>query len=125
MQFFCYLGAISCCGLYFFDGSNVEFGVLVFVLAAIGYSGSLVFYNSYLPEIAAEEDRDRISARGYSLGYVGSVLLQIVGFALVLTLPSAGLATRITFLLVGIWWIGICPVCFPGIAHSNRFPMTG
>ncbi|RYY19961.1 MAG: MFS transporter [Chitinophagaceae bacterium] len=112
MQFFCYMGAVSCCGLYFFDGSNVEFGVLVFVLAAIGYSGSLVFYNSYLPEIAAEEDRDRISARGYSLGYVGSVLLQIVGFALVLTLPSAGQATRITFLLVGIWWIGFAQLAF-------------
>jgi UMF1 family MFS transporter len=112
MQFFCYLGALSCSGLYFFDGSNVEFGVLVFVLAAIGYSGSLVFYNSYLPEIAAEEDRDRISARGYSLGYVGSVLLQIVGFGLVLTLPSAGQATRITFLLVGIWWIGFAQFAF-------------
>ena len=112
MQFFCYLGALSCCGLYFFDGSNVEFGVLVFILAAIGYSGSLVFYNSYLPEIAAEVDRDRVSARGYSLGYVGSVLLQIIGFGLVLTLPSAGLATRITFLLVGIWWIGFAQLTF-------------
>jgi MFS transporter, UMF1 family len=112
MQFFCYMGAISCSCLYFFDGSNVEVGVLFFVLAAIGYSGSLVFYNSYLPEIAAEKDRDRVSARGYSLGYIGSVLLQIIGFALVLTLPSAGEATRITFLLVGVWWIVFAQFAF-------------
>jgi UMF1 family MFS transporter len=105
MQFFCYLGAISCSCLYFFNGANVTTGILVFVLAAIGYSGSLVFYNSYLPEIAAEKDRDRISARGYSLGYVGSVILQIVGFVLVLTMSSDAEASRITFLLVGIWWI--------------------
>ena len=112
MQFFCYLGAISCSALYFFNGSNVELGVLFFVLAAIGYSGSLVFYNSYLPEIAAEQDRDRVSARGYSLGYVGSVLLQIIGFTLVLTMPSAAEASRITFLLVGIWWIVFAQFAF-------------
>jgi UMF1 family MFS transporter len=130
MQFFCYLGALSCAALYFFSGSNVEFGVLFFVLAAIGYSGSLVFYNSYLPEIAAEEDRDRISAKGYSLGYVGSVLLQLIGFALVLTMPSAGEATRITFLLVGIWWIVFAQFTFrvlpkqvvpPGLKKGNIF----
>ena len=119
MQFFCYLGALCCSSLYFFTGGNVGFGVSFLVLAAIGYSGSLVFYNSYLPEIAAEKDRDRISARGYSLGYVGSVLLQIVGFALVLTLPSAGQATRITFLLVGIWWIVFAQFTFRVLPRQN------
>lgn len=112
MQFFCYMGAIGCSALYFFKGANVEFGVLFFMLAAIGYCGSLVFYNSYLPEIAAEQDRDRISARGYSFGYVGSVLLQIIGFVLVIVLPSAGLASRITFLLTGFWWLGFAQITF-------------
>jgi UMF1 family MFS transporter len=112
MQFFCYMGALGCSALYFFDGANVEFGVFFFILAAIGYCGSLVFYNSYLPEIAAEKDRDRISARGYSFGYVGSVLLQIIGFVLVIVLPSAGLASRITFLLTGIWWLGFAQITF-------------
>lgn len=112
MQFFCYMGAIGCSALYFFNGANVEFGVGFFMLAAIGYCGSLVFYNSYLPEIAAEQDRDRISARGYSYGYVGSVLLQIIGFVLVIVLPSAGLASRITFLLTGLWWLGFAQITF-------------
>ena len=112
MQFFCYIGALGCSALYFFNGANVEFGVLFFMLAAIGYCGSLVFYNSYLPEIAAEQDRDRISARGYSFGYIGSVLLQIIGFVLVIVLPSAGLASRITFLLTGFWWLGFAQITF-------------
>jgi UMF1 family MFS transporter len=112
MQFFCYMGAIGCSALYFFKGANVEFGVFFFMLAAIGYCGSLVFYNSYLPEIAAEADRDRISARGYSFGYIGSVILQIIGFVLVLVLPSAGLASRLTFLLTGIWWLGFAQITF-------------
>ena len=79
------------------------------MLAAYGFYGSLVFYNSYLPEIAAEKDRDRISARGFSFGYIGSVIMQLVGFALVFFwdkipfLKSEGDAVRLTFLLVGFW----------------------
>ncbi|MBO9561923.1 MAG: MFS transporter [Niastella sp.] len=126
MQFFCYIGALGCSALYFFKGENVLWGVSFFMLAAIGYCGSLVFYNSYLPEIAAEEDRDRISARGYSYGYIGSVLLQLIGFALVLILPSAGEATRITFLLTGLWWFGfaqltfrVLPVSTPAAQKNN------
>jgi MFS transporter, UMF1 family len=112
LQFFCYVGAIGCSLLFFFKGSNVEFGVFFFMLAAIGYSGSLVFYNSYLPEIADEADRDRISARGFSFGYIGSVLLQMIGFALVVLMTDASLASRITFLLVGIWWLGFAQITF-------------
>ena len=84
MQFFCYMGAIACSCLYFFNSDNFSFGVICMMLAAIGFYGSLVFYNSYLPEIAALKDRDRISARGFSFGYVGSVIMQLCGFALVL-----------------------------------------
>lgn len=112
MRFFCYMGALGCSGLYLFRGENLSVGIICFILAAMGYVGSLVFYNAYLPEIAAPEDRDRISARGFSYGYIGSVLMQIVGFALVMTMPDAGLASRITFLLVGIWWFGFAQVTF-------------
>lgn len=113
MRFFCYLGGTGCCMLYFFDGFNVGWGIFFFMLGAIGYSGSIVFYNAYLPEIAAEKDRDRISARGFSFGYIGSVLLQLIGFALVIFMPGKeGLASRITFLLVGIWWIGFAQISF-------------
>ena len=131
MQFFCYMGAIACSCLYFFNSENFSFGIICMMLAAIGFYGSLVFYNSYLPEIAAIKDRDRISARGFSFGYIGSVLMQLFGFALVLFydkipfLKSEGDAVRLTFLLVGIWWMGFAQIPFArlpkgrGITEGN------
>ncbi len=119
MQFFCYLGSFACCGLYFFNGSNVEYGVICFMLAAMGYVGSLVFYNSYLPDIAAPEDRDRISARGYSFGYIGSVILQLIGFALVLKMDdNKQQAILITFFLAGLWWMGFAQITFKYLPES-------
>ncbi len=115
MQFFCYLGGLSCMGLYWFKGANIEWGIGCFMGAVIGYAGSLVFYNSYLPEIAAMEDRDKVSARGFMMGYIGSVILQMVGFGLVLYFQSKGDKTSgplITFLLVGIWWVGFAQITF-------------
>jgi UMF1 family MFS transporter len=124
MQAFCTLGALACSCLYFFTPQHFDFGIICMMLAAFGFYGSLVFYNSYLPEIAAEKDRDRVSAKGFSYGYIGSVLMQLVGFALVLFwekipfLNSAGEAVRWTFLLVGIWWIGFAQITF------NRLPKS-
>jgi UMF1 family MFS transporter len=115
LMMFTWLGGISCSALYFFNGANVEYGVIFFILATLGYCGGLVFYNSYLPEIATIEDRDRVSARGFSLGYIGSVLMQLIGFALVVVKPfgiSDGQAVLITFLLVGVWWIGFAQITF-------------
>ncbi len=117
MRTFCYLGALSCGALFFFRGSqpNVLFGIGCFVLAAIGFVGSLVFYNSYLPEIAAPEDRDRISAKGFMMGYIGSVILQLIGFGLVVYFESQGdksSGPRYTFLLVGLWWLGFAQIPF-------------
>lgn len=115
MQFFCYLGGLACMGMFWFKGPNLIWGLTCFVLAVIGYSGSLVFYNSYLPEIAAMEDRDKVSARGFMMGYIGSVILQLIGFGLVLYFQSKGnntLGPLVTFLLVGIWWIGFAQIPF-------------
>lgn len=115
MQFFCYLGGLACMGMFWFEGSNIEWGLMCFSLAIIGYSGSLVFYNSYLPEIAAFEDRDKVSARGFMMGYIGSVILQMIGFGLVLYFQAKGDKTSgplITFLLVGLWWIGFAQITF-------------
>ncbi len=122
MQFFCTLGALSCSGLYFFTPQYFALGIICMMVAAFGFYSSLVFYNSYLPEIAEEKDRDHISAKGFTYGYIGSVIMQLVGFALVLFwnkipfLHSAGEAVRLTFLLVGIWWIGFAQITF------NRLP---
>ena len=84
MQLFCYTGATACCCLYFFKGNTLELGVICSAIAALGYCGSLVFYNAYLPEIAEPKDRDRVSAQGFSYGYIGSVILQVICFLFVL-----------------------------------------
>lgn len=121
LRFFCYVGAISCGALFYFTKDNIEYGTICFILAAIGYCGGLVFYNSYLPEIAPIEYRDRVSARGYSFGYIGSVLLQLIGFAIVLIKPfgiDEAMAVRITFLLVGIWWLGFAQISFKRLPKS-------
>ena len=112
MRFFCYFGAVSCSLMFFFDESNVLFGLFMLLSACVGFYGSQVFYNSYLPEIAAEKDIDRISARGYTFGYIGSVLMQIIGFGLVLSMPNSALPLKLTFLLVGLWWIGFAQIPF-------------
>jgi UMF1 family MFS transporter len=122
MQFFCYLGGLACMGLFWFEGSNVGWGITCFIFAVIGYVGSLVFYNSYLPEIAAPEDQDRISARGFAMGYIGSVILQIIGFVLVIYFTGKGDHTSgplYTFLLVGIWWIGFAQITFAKLPPSK------
>jgi UMF1 family MFS transporter len=75
MQFFCYLGAFSCIGMYWFTKDNIYFGIVCFFFGLIGFWGSLVFYNSYLPDIAYKEQQDTLSAKGYSFGYIGSVVL--------------------------------------------------
>ena len=117
LRFFCFLGSLSCGLLFFFKGTNTLWiAILCIILASIGFWGSLVFYNSYLPEIAAPEDRDRVSAKGFSMGYIGSVILQLFCFVFVFkpewfsmqndpTMPA-----RFSFLLVGIWWFGFAQV---------------
>ena len=123
MQFFCYLGSVACCALFWFDKSTLGLGIGGCILAAIGYCGSLVFYNSYLPEIAAEADQDRVSAKGFAYGYVGSVLLQIVCFLFVLKPEWFGIkddsfAPRLSFLLVGFWWMGFAQITFAHLPKS-------
>ena len=118
MQFFCYLGAIGCSSLFFFDGPEmVHFGLAFMMLATIGYSGSIVFYNSYLPAIATEDQQDKVSARGYAFGYIGSTTLLLLNLAAILNQEALGiedgsLLPRISFLLTGIWWFGFAQVTF-------------
>ncbi len=117
MQLFCYLGAVACCLLYFFNDNTLELGIICSSLAALGYCGSLVFYNAYLPEIAQEEDRDRVSAQGFAYGYIGSVLLQLICFVFVLRpewfgIKDSTFPPRLSFLLVGLWWAGFAQITF-------------
>lgn len=119
MRFFCYLGATCCSLLFFFDENEHIYGLFMLMFACIGFYGSQVFYNSYLPEIAAEADRDRISARGFSFGYIGSVIMQMIGFGLVMAMPDSTFPLKLTFLLVGLWWIGFAQISFKGLPHSS------
>jgi MFS transporter, UMF1 family len=120
MKFFCYMGSLGCALLYFFNGTNLWLGILCFMLASMGFVGSLVFYNAFLPEIAAPEDRDRVSAKGFSYGYIGSVILQLIGFVLVVLMPgNTFLASRITFLLVGIWWASFAQMTFAVLPETR------
>ena len=114
MKFFCYLGALSCIGLYFFSLEWIYLSLMFYFFGLVGFWGSVVFYNSYLPDIAYPEQQDRISAKGYSMGYIGSVLLLIFNLAMVLQPALFGLeeggagslkAMQISFVTVGIWWI--------------------
>lgn len=130
MKFFCYMGAAACSLLFFFESDNVELGVISFGVAAVGWAGSLVFYNSYLPEIATEDQFDRVSAKGFSLGYIGSVLLLIVNLLMIqkkswFGIPETNgvLAAQISFLMVGVWWAGFAQVTFinlPNNIHQRK-----
>jgi UMF1 family MFS transporter len=116
MKCFTWLGAISCCCLFFFNLDRLETGIICFALAAIGYTGGFVFYNSYLPQIATLDKQDEVSAKGFTYGYIGSVLLQIICFVFVLFPKvfglTAGSAAQLSFLMVGIWWIGFAYIPF-------------
>lgn len=117
MKLFTYVGGLACMALFFFDGPNIEFGIISAVIASISFSGSLVFYNSYLPEIASFDQYDKVSARGFSYGYVGSVLLLIINLAMIkqpewFGIASTAFATKFSFLLVGVWWIGFAQYTF-------------
>lgn len=113
MKLFCYTGGIACCLLFFFDKGQIEFGIIMTIIAAIGWCGSLVFYNAYLPEIATETERDKLSAQGYGYGYVGSVLLQLICLVFVMYIfPEGTFAARLSFLLVGVWWLVFAQIPF-------------
>ncbi|GAB2538059.1 MFS transporter [Rufibacter soli] len=117
MRFFCYMGSLACMGLFFFTEQTFSLSVLLFMIAAIGYSGSIVFYNAYLPEIASEENFDKLSARGFSLGYIGSMILLIISLVLVLKadwfgIEDSSLPARISFLMTGLWWFGFSQYSF-------------
>ena len=115
MMAFTWLGALSCCGLFFFKIDTLELGLILFGLAAIGYCGGVVFSNSYLPEIASPDKQDSVSAKGFAYGYVGSVILQIICFVFVLNpqwFVDKTFPIRLSFLLVGIWWLGFAFIPF-------------
>ena len=134
MKFFCFLGSLATISLYWFDINNLGTGLIFYFLAMIGFWGSLVFYNSYLPEIAFDHQQDSVSAKGYSLGYFGSVILLIVNLVMVNFPDLFGIvgndiiqapliAMKISFVTVGIWWFVFSLYTFyylPEIVNKNK-----
>ena len=124
MQFFCYLGSAACLALTFLDKHNIGYGIIFSIIGSIGFCGSIVFYNAYLPEIATEEDQDKVSAKGFSMGYIGSVLLMVVCLAAIILndhfkLGWGSWPVRLSFLSVGIWWAGFAQITFRNLPPSN------
>lgn len=127
LRWFCYVGSSACVALFWFTKDHIEYGMIAFAVAAIGFWSSLVFYNSYLPDIAAPADQDRISAKGFAMGYIGSVLLQIICFVVILKPELFGLnkedgtiGARISFLLTGIWWFGFAQITLRSMPVSSK-----
>jgi UMF1 family MFS transporter len=133
MKFFVYLGSISCVGLYWFDLDSIFIGFGFYFLALIGLWSSLVFYNSYLPDIAYPEQQGSASARGFSMGYIGSVLLLLVNLAMVMNPSMFGIpgeggaasmqAMKYSFVMVGIWWAVFSQIPFyylPKGTHDRK-----
>jgi UMF1 family MFS transporter len=118
MRAFTMIGAVACGALFFFDRDHIELGIIAFALGTIGYGGSIVFYNSFLPVIAKPEDQDRISARGYSMGYLGGVVLLLFNLLMIMKpglfgmSADSSLPARISFLSVFIWWLGFSQITF-------------
>jgi MFS transporter, UMF1 family len=112
LRTFCMIGAISCAGLFFFDREHIALSMLPFITATVGYWSSIVFYNAYLPQIATPANHDRLSAKGFAMGYLGSSVLLIINLVLILTktfatiFNSPGLDARIAMITVALWWSG-------------------
>ncbi|MDO5636177.1 MAG: MFS transporter [Myroides sp.] len=128
LKLFCFIGSLSCMMLYFFNLENLYTGLFFYLLALIGFWGSLVFYNSYLPDIAFPEQQDAVSAKGYSLGYLGSVILLLINLAMIMKgewfgIDSPMQAMKISFVLVGLWWLGFSQISYrklPNFRNSNK-----
>lgn len=125
LKLFCYIGALSTIGLYWFSLEHIYWSLLLYLLGLVGFWGSLVFYNSYLPDVAYPKQHDAISAKGYSLGYIGSVLLLVVCLAMILGYETFGfedeaMPTRLSFVLTGIWWIGFSQYTYAYLPQGNK-----
>ncbi|MEY4937467.1 MAG: hypothetical protein RIS64_3826 [Bacteroidota bacterium] len=128
MRLFTTFGAIACVGMFFFKSpTDLWLGVSAYICAAIGYAGSLVFYNSYLPVIATEDMYDKVSAKGFSYGYIGSTFLLIINLLMIQLSPDnyKGLAAQLSFLMVGIWWLAFSQITYKWLPNDETGkPMT-
>lgn len=117
MRMFCYLGALSCASIALFDVHHLEWSMLSIVLACVGFWCSYAFANSFLPEIAEPEEQDKLSAKGFSFGYVGSVILLLINLVMIQVFE---INVRWCFVTVGIWWIGFAHYTFYHLPEQRQ-----
>lgn len=134
---FCLMGSLACSSMFFFDAGNFDIGIWMFAIAAIGYAGGNIFNDAFLPEIVTPDRYERVSARGYSMGYIGSVILLLFNLTMVMmpevffdeTTMTEGemttMAVKISFLTVGIWWFGFAQVTFFSLKDVKPNVQTG
>ncbi len=118
LRIFCYIGSFGCIGLYWFDPKHLEISMIPFFLASLGFWGSVGFYNAYLPEIAPREEHDRLSARGYAMGYWSSLLILLICAAMIMGLGPH--TTTFSFILVGLWWFGFAHITFNALPDIDK-----
>jgi len=137
LQLFTWMGSLACAGLFLMkEGQPFEFPLICYALASVGYCGGFVFYNSYLPQIATVDQQDAVSAKGFIYGFVGSVVVQLICLVPIQFHDNFGITedygARISFLIVGAWWIGFAVIPFlklpkgvPNAGSHNYNVFTG
>ena len=116
LMFFAVLGSIATISMFFIGPSGYWLGAGLFILANVCFGASIVFYNSYLPSIASEDQRDHVSASGFAMGYLGGGLLLLLNLVLFLFGDKLGLTSalvaRISLASAGVWWLGFSFLTF-------------
>ena len=125
MKFFVYMGSISCIGLYWFELENIEFSLILYFLSLLGFWGSLVYYNSYLNDITFPKQTNMVSAKGYTMGYIGSVILLLINLVMIYFFEDFGFnsdknAMKMSFALTGLWWLGFSQYSFYHLPKGNK-----
>ena len=110
LLFFAYTGSLFTVLLYFSQAGDVWTTVIIFIITQVGYVGANVFYDAFLPQIASESKLDRVSAKGFSFGYIGGGLQFAIALGMVAGHKVIGidqaLAARIGISMAGLWWGG-------------------
>lgn len=116
MAFFCYAGSAATCLLFFVTTEHYLLGGVLLIVANLCFGASIVLYNAFLNDIASDDQRDKVSSRGFALGYLGGGLLLLVNLALVQSAPGLGisetLAVRLSLCSAGLWWGGFSIITF-------------
>ena len=125
MKFFVYMGSLSCIGLYWFELETIEISLLFYTLGLIGFWGSLVYYNSYLTDITYPNQTNRVSAKGYTMGYIGSVILLLINLIMINFYETFGFESEISamkssFAIVGVWWLAFSQYSFYHLPSGNK-----